>query len=109
MVLDVWDKVVEKAVNIEAKANLQPLSGTKEIDFRCSKRYKPSVKKDKDNAYQEHRNEVFNKNKNKAKSHNSSSANQPQTQISKKDKHGHWGGYLATGVNATEEVKKNKD
>ncbi len=49
--LDVWDKVIEKTVNVEAKANLQPPSGTREIDTRCPKRYRSLVKKDKDNAY----------------------------------------------------------
>lgn len=52
------------------------------------------------------------KDKNKAKFHNFSSVNsQPQTQISKKNKCQKYcqRDYLATGVNATEVVKKNKD
>ena len=75
-----WDKVVEKGIDIEAKINLQLLSGTKKIDFRCPKRYRPSVKKNKDDAYWEQHDEASNRDKEKAKSHNSlSSANQPQT------------------------------
>ncbi len=40
--------------------------------------------------------------------HNSSSANQLQIQASKKDKR-HWEDHPATGVNATEVAKKDKD
>ena len=76
--------MVEKAVDVEAKANLQPLSETKEIDSRYLKRYRPSVKKDKDNVYQEHRNKAANKDKEKAQYYNPFPANQPQTQASKK-------------------------
>ncbi len=77
--LDAWDEVIEKTVNTEAKAGLQLSSGTKEIDSRCPKGYRPSVKKDKDDTYWEQRNEVSNKDKEKAKSHNPSSfANQLQ-------------------------------
>ena len=74
-----WDKMVEKAINIEAKAGLQPPFKIKEIDSRYPKGYKPLVKKDKNNAYWEQRNEATNRDKKKAKSHNPSfSANQPQ-------------------------------
>ena len=45
------DKMVKKAIDVEGKASLQPPFGTKEIDFRYLKGYKPLVKKDKDNAY----------------------------------------------------------
>ncbi len=41
---------MEKVVNVEAKANLQPLFKMKKIDSRCSKGYRPLVKKDKDDA-----------------------------------------------------------
>ncbi len=51
--LDVWDKVVEKAVDAKAKASLQPPSETREIDSRCPKRYRPSVKKNKDDNYRD--------------------------------------------------------
>ncbi len=99
--------MVKKVVNIEVKANLQLLSGTREIDSRCPRSYRPSVKKDKDDVNWEYRDETP---KNKAKSHNSSSANQPQTQTLKKNKHrSRWEGYLATKVNATEVMKKNTD
>ncbi len=91
---------------MEAKANLLPPSGTKEINSRCPKGYRPSVKKDKDDANWEHQDEAPN---DKAKSHNSSSANQPQTSAPKKDKRSHRGGHPATGINATEVAKNDKD
>ncbi len=76
--------MVEKVGNIKVKTNLQPPSGTREIDSRCPKRYKPSVKKDKVDAYWEHCNEASNKDKEKAMSHNPFSANQPHIWTSKK-------------------------
>ncbi len=83
--LDIWDKLVEKAVDVEAKINLQPLSGTREINSRYPRGHRPSVKKDKDEANREHQNKVP---KDKAKFHNSFFANQPQTQAPKKYKRG---------------------
>ncbi len=71
-----WDKMVEKTINTKVKANLQPFSGTREIDSRCPRGYRPSVKKDKDDANWEHWDETL---KDKIKSHNSSFANQLQT------------------------------
>ncbi len=59
-------KMVEAAVNAKAKTSLQSSSGTREIDFRYLKSYKPSVKKDKDDINWEH----WDQHKNKAKSHN---------------------------------------
>lgn len=73
--------MVEKATNVEIKANLQPASETKEIDFRDLKDYGPLVKKDKDDANWEHQDKAS---KDKTKSHNSSFVNQPQTQPLKK-------------------------
>ena len=103
--------MVEKAVNVEAKTNLQPFSKTRKIDSKCPKRYRPSVKKDKDNAYWEQHNKASNKDKETAKFHNLlSSANQPQTQASnsikrqRKEQKG-----SATRVNATKIAKKDKD
>ena len=104
-----WDKIIEKAVNIEAKTSLQLPFGTKKINSKYPKGYRPLVKKNKDNTSWEYCNEAFNKDKNKAKSHNSSFANQFQIQASKKDKRGCWGGHLAIEVNITKVVKKNKD
>ncbi len=106
-----WEEVVEKAGDTEAKANLQLPFYIREIDFRCPKGYRPSAKKDKEDIYRESQNEVS-KDKDTAKSHNSSnSANQPQTQAPKKDKRscrrGHRG-HLATGVNAIEVAKTDK-
>lgn len=40
------EEMVEKAVNTEAKASLQPSFGTREMNSRCLKGYKPSIKKD---------------------------------------------------------------
>ena len=72
--------MVEKVVDVEAKTGIQSPFETREIDSRCPKRYKPSVKKNKDNAYWEQRNEAINRDKEKAKSYNLfSSTNQPQT------------------------------
>lgn len=45
--LDVWEEVIEKAVNAEAKADLESPLETKEINSRFPKYYWPSIKKDK--------------------------------------------------------------
>ncbi len=103
-----WDKVVEKAVNEEAKARIQSPSKTKKIDSRYPKSYWSLDKKNKDDANQEHRDKVF-KDKKKAKSHNSSFDNQPQIYVSKKHYRSWWGGYPATGVNVIKVIKKDKD
>ncbi len=106
--LDGWKEVVEKAGDVEAKANLQPPFYIRDIDTRCPKGHCPSAKKDKEDTYREPQNEAS-KDKNKAKSYSSSaSANQPQIQAPKKDKRGHWGGHPATGVNANKVAKKDK-
>ena len=47
----------------------------REIDFKCPKKHRLSVKKDKDNADQEHYDKTSNKDKEKAKSHPLSSTN----------------------------------
>ncbi len=100
--------MVEKASDIEAKANLQPPFYVRDIDARYPKGHRSSAKKDKEDTYREPQNEASN-DKDQAKSHSSSTfANQPQTQALKKDKHGHRGGHLATRVNATEVAKKDK-
>ncbi len=77
--------MVEKPGDVEAKANLQPPFYIREIDSRYPKSDRPSAKKDKEDTYQEFRNQAS-KDKDKAKSHNSSLANQRQTQAPKKDK-----------------------
>ncbi len=71
--LDVWKEVMEKAGDVEAKANLQPPFYVREIDSRCPKGHRPSAKKDKEDTYQEPQNEAS-KNKDKAKSHSSSTS-----------------------------------
>ncbi len=77
--LDGGEEVVEKASDVEAKANLQPAFYIRDINTRCPKGHRPSFKKDKENTYQEPHSEAS-KDKDKAKSHNfSTSANQPQT------------------------------
>ena len=107
--IDVWKKVVEKAVDAKAKTGFQPHSIIREIDSRCPKEYRPSVKKNKNDAYRKHRDKVS-KDKEKAKSHLLSSANQPQNQASKNNKrHGSRRTHLATRVNAIEVAKKDKD
>lgn len=74
--------MVEKAVNVEAKASLQPLFKTRKIYSRYLKGYRPLAKKNKDKANQKHWEE------NKANPHNLSliNINQPLTQVSKKNK-----------------------
>ncbi len=84
---------MEKAGDVEAKANLQPPFDVRDIDVRCPKGHRLSTKKDKKDTYREPQNEAS-KNRDKAKSHSSStSVNQPQTQASKKDKRGRRGGH----------------
>ncbi len=97
---------MEKAGDVEAKANLQPPFYVRDIDVRCPKGHRPSAKKDKEDTYWEPRDKASNKGK--VKSNSSASANQPQTQAPKKDKCGRWRDHLATGVNVTEVAKKDK-
>ncbi len=101
--------MVEKAGDIEAKVNLQPPYYIREIDFRCLKDHYLLVKKDKNDTNWEHHNKASNKDKEKAKTYKPSSANQPQTQVSKKRQQSQQGGYLATGINAIEVAKKDKN
>ncbi len=101
--------MVEKTVNAKVKVGLQPSSETREINSRCPKRYKPSVKKNKDNIYWKHRDKASNRNKKKAKFYNPLSANQPQTQASKKCQKSWQKSHLATRINATEVAMKYKD
>ncbi len=98
--------MVEKTVDVEVKAKLQPPSRTREIDFKCSRGYKSLVKKDKDDANREHRDGTP---KDKTKSQNFSSTNQHQTQAPKKVKCDRWGGHPATRINVTKVAKKDKD
>ena len=73
--LDLWEEIVEKAVNVKAKTCLQPFFETKKINLKCAKSYKLSAKKEKNKTSQKHQDEVFNKDKDKAKSYNSFSTN----------------------------------
>ncbi len=103
--LDAWEKVVEKAGDVKAKANLQPLFYVRDINDKCPKGHCPLAKNNKEDTYWEPYNETF---KDKTKSNSSAFANQPQTQAPKKDKCSRRGGHPATGVNATEVAKKDK-
>ncbi len=49
--LDAWEEVVEKASDVEAKANLQPPFYVREINSKCPKSHRPLAKKDKKNTY----------------------------------------------------------
>lgn len=51
--LDLWDKVVERAINVKVKASFQLPSRIIEIDFKCPKGYK-STKQEKDKTNWEH-------------------------------------------------------
>ncbi len=102
--------MVEKAGNVEVKANLQPPFYVREIDSRCPKGHCPLVKKDKKDTYQKPHDKTSNKDKDKAKSYNSSAfANQSQTKALKKNKRSCQGGHPATKVNTTEVAKKDKN
>lgn len=47
----IWsEEVVEKTINVKARASLQPLFETREINFKYLKSYNPLVKKDKNKA-----------------------------------------------------------
>ncbi len=65
---------MEKAGDVEAKANLQSPFYVRDINARCPKDHRLFTKKDKEDTYREPRNETS---KDKAKSQTSSSANQP--------------------------------
>ncbi len=62
---------MEKAGDVEAKANLQPPFYIRDINTRCPKGYRPSAKKNKEDTYWESQNEAS-KDKDKVKSNNSS-------------------------------------
>ena len=104
-----WEEVVEKTVDTEAKASLQPRFKTRKIDFKCLEGYKLSAKKEKNKASQEHKN----RNKNKAKFYNFLFVNMSQSQIqaSKKNKcdGSYQKGHLVIEINVTKVAKKNKD
>lgn len=105
--LNVWKEVIEKAIDIEGRTSLEPLFGTKKINFRCPKSYRSSVKKNKDKANQKH----WDEDKDKAKPHNPSltNRNQLQMQTSKKYYGSRQESHLVTEVNITEIVKNYKD
>lgn len=44
--LDTWDKAIENAIDAEAKASRQPLSGSREVDAQCLEGLRP-VKNEK--------------------------------------------------------------
>ena len=59
--------MVEKVIDVKTKTNLQSPFGIRKIDFKCPKRYKLLVKKDKNDIYWKHHNKIFNKDKKEAK------------------------------------------
>ncbi len=65
---------MEKAGDVEAKANLQPPFYVRDINARCPKGHRLSAKKDKEDTYQKPQSKAS-KGKDKAKSHNSSTSN----------------------------------
>ncbi len=64
---------MEKAGDVETKANLQSSFYIREIDSRCPKGHCTSVKKDKEDTYRDPQNEAS-KDKDKAKSYSSSTS-----------------------------------
>ncbi len=64
---------MEKAGDVEAKANLQPPFNVRDIDARYPKGHRPSAKKDKEDTYWEPQSKAS-KDKDKAKSHRSSTS-----------------------------------
>ena len=91
--LDSWDEVVEKAVNVEAKASLQLPSKTREMDFKCPRVEQPVKTND------------FSEPKEKNKSTHTLSANWGSDQMSdemsvwspgKKDSGPYWGSYQSS-------------
>lgn len=40
--LDSWDELVEKAIDVKAKASLQPSSMLRELDHRCPRGNRPT-------------------------------------------------------------------
>ena len=102
------EEVVEKAGDTKAKANLQPPSYVWKINSRCPKGYRLFSKKDKEDTQREYYDETF-KDREKAKFYTLSITNQSQTQNFKKCHGGQQRNCPATGINATEVVKKEKD
>lgn len=99
--------MVEKAIDIKAKANLQSPSESREINSRYWKGYRPSAKKDKEEVIRED----WDGDKDKAKPHNPSPANnQLQIKVSKKSKCPEsCQSHSSTGLNATKVSKMVKD
>ena len=65
-----WKEVIEKADDVEAKSNLEPMSYIyREFNSKCLKDHCLLIKKNKKVNYWEDRNEVS-KDKEKAKSYN---------------------------------------
>ena len=77
--LNLCKEVVEKFIDAEAKASLQPFFWGLKIDSKYLKGYKPSTNQKKGKNSEKHQD--GDKDKNKTKSHNPTVANksQPQT------------------------------
>ena len=115
--LDSWDEVLEKAIEAEAKASLQPASSVREMDSRCYRGRRP-VKKDETSAPSK-----FSRDDNREKAKpadtqpSSSTAGSPPSNRGQQKNRGNRrgprsgrrdGGTPATGVNATEVRKQDQ-
>ena len=114
--LNFWDEVVDKTVDVEAKASFQALSGTKEMDSRYSRGQQPTKKDDKDSRDYEKNKSSQNPPANTSSSGTQSSLAQPKKDQNsyscqgKPQQQGQGQNTPATGVNATVIRKdKNKD
>ena len=76
--LNSWDEVIDKTVDAKAKASLQALSGTKEIDSWCPQGQRPTKKDDKDSRDYEKNKSSQNPPANTSSSGTQSSPTQPK-------------------------------
>ena len=100
--------MVKKAVDVEIKANLQPPSGTKEIDFKYLKNYKSSAKKKKIKPVKSIGLKTIIRQSLTTLCLLIQVSLRPQP-LKKKRHKSRQESHLVTGVNATEVAKKNKD
>ena len=112
--LDSWDKVVDKTVDVKAKASLQAPSGTRKIDSQCPQGQRPTKKEDKDSRDYEKNKSFQNPPTNALSNGTQSSPTQPKKEQNSRScrggsrRQGQGQNTPATGVNATA-IKKDKD
>ena len=112
--LDFWDEVVDKTVDVKAKASLQAPSGTREMDSRYPRGQRPIKKEDKDSRDYEKNKFSQNPPTNTSSSGTQSSLAQPKKEQNSRSRRGEprrqgqGQNTPATGVNATA-VRKDKD